>query len=605
MDAQKVIDIGQGHLIEAVRAGDKAISNTDGLSHQELEKGLLTQLTVLNGSYPGGLTAYIKNAKHLLEQSRLGKNPFQGLIPSKPQGEKLKTMTGQFEEFESIGIENIGETGFVLVAGGLGERLGYNGIKISLPIDIITGKCFLQHYCESILSFQSRAQYAAPKNVKIKIPLAIMTSDDTHQDTIELLHKHCNFGLDADQITLLKQEKVASLVDNEAKFAINMRTGLVETKPHGHGDVHTLLHSSGTLRLWKEKFKINWVVFFQDTNALVFRGLLAGLGVSVSRDFDVNSLTVPRRPGEAVGAICHLSDETKSRNFTVNVEYNQLDPLLRATVSPEGDVADDSGFSPYPGNINVLLFKLKSYLNVLEETGGPIPEFVNPKYANEEKTVFKKPTRIECMMQDYPKLLEGREDSKVGFTELERFICFSAVKNNPSEAKIKFKATGFPESAASTESDVYATNRLIMAMAGVQIKTAELKSALYLGVPFPLGAKIILTPAFGVTQKEIREKFPTPEKVFISESSSLILDGDITIYALNLDGDLRITAEPGAKIIIKNLTVVNEGTIFNAIDPKKKSDTEEFLRIRGYSKEEIESLVIHQSEPGETIIDRS
>lgn len=26
--------------------------------------------------------------------------------------------------------------------------------------------------------------------------------------------------------------------------------------------------------------------------------------------------------------------------MTVNVEYNQLDPLLRATVSPEGDVDD-------------------------------------------------------------------------------------------------------------------------------------------------------------------------------------------------------------------------------------------------------------------------
>ena len=28
-----------------------------------------------------------------------------------------------------------------------------------------------------------------------------------------------------------------------------------------------------------------------------------------------------------------------------------------------------------------------------------MPEFVNPKYANEERTIFKKPTRLECMMQ--------------------------------------------------------------------------------------------------------------------------------------------------------------------------------------------------------------
>lgn len=33
----------------------------------------------------------------------------------------------------------------------------------------------------------------------------------------------------------------------------------------------------------------------------------------------------------------------------VNVEYNQLDPLLREVVNPEGDVADSTGFSPFPG----------------------------------------------------------------------------------------------------------------------------------------------------------------------------------------------------------------------------------------------------------------
>ncbi len=35
--------------------------------------------------------------------------------------------------------------------------------------------------------------------------------------------------------------------------------------------------------------------------------------------------------------------------MTVNVEYNQLDPLLRATSHPDGDANDDTGFSPFPG----------------------------------------------------------------------------------------------------------------------------------------------------------------------------------------------------------------------------------------------------------------
>ena len=36
---------------------------------------------------------------------------------------------------------------------------------------------------------------------------------------------------------------------------------------------------------------------------------------------------------------------------TINVEYNQLDPLLRDTTSPDGDVNDDTGFSPFPGAV--------------------------------------------------------------------------------------------------------------------------------------------------------------------------------------------------------------------------------------------------------------
>lgn len=46
--------------------------------------------------------------------------------------------------------------------------------------------------------------------------------------------------------------------------------------------------------------------------------------------------------------VCRLSHRD-GRVQIVNVEYNQLDPLLRAEVNPEGDVPDASGFSPYPG----------------------------------------------------------------------------------------------------------------------------------------------------------------------------------------------------------------------------------------------------------------
>ena len=71
--------------------------------------------------------------------------------------------------------------------------------------------------------------------------------------------------------------------------------------------------------------------------------------MSVKNDYDVNSLAVPRMAKEAIGALALLRNAGTGHRMTINVEYNQLDPLLRATTSPEGDVNDATGMSPFPG----------------------------------------------------------------------------------------------------------------------------------------------------------------------------------------------------------------------------------------------------------------
>ena len=103
---------------------------------------------------------------------------------------------------------------------------------------------------------------------------------------------------------------------------------------------------------------------------------------------------------------------------------------------------------------------------------------MNPKYADEAKIVFKKPTRLECMMQEYPKLLANDPSAKVGFTQMERFLSFSAVKNNAVDAVAKLEKTGFPESASSGEAAIYDTNRRLMAMAGCQASVPHLTPGL-------------------------------------------------------------------------------------------------------------------------------
>jgi UDP-sugar pyrophosphorylase len=88
---------------------------------------------------------------------------------------------------------------------------------------------------------------------------------DTHARTLKLLEENGYFGTAPGQITIVKQELVPALMDAAARFAPNDKDPYeIQTKPHGHGDVHTLLHQSGLVSRWHSQGR-KWVVFFQVT----------------------------------------------------------------------------------------------------------------------------------------------------------------------------------------------------------------------------------------------------------------------------------------------------------------------------------------------------
>lgn len=68
----------------------------------------------------------------------------------------------------------------------------------------------MQVYVESILALQKKACEHQGKAVELE--LVIMTSDDTHSRTQQLLDDHTYFGMERHQLHLLKQEKVIVLM---------------------------------------------------------------------------------------------------------------------------------------------------------------------------------------------------------------------------------------------------------------------------------------------------------------------------------------------------------------------------------------------------------
>ncbi|KAG9129303.1 hypothetical protein Leryth_015682 [Lithospermum erythrorhizon] len=416
-----------------------------------------------------------------------------------------------------------------------------------------------------------------------------MTSDDTHSRTVQLLEKNNYFGMSSTQVKLLKQEKVACLDDNDAHLALDPHNKYrIQTKPHGHGDVHSLLYSSGVLKAWHEA-GLKWVLFFQDTNGLLFKAIPAALGVSATKQYHVNSLAVNRKAKEAIGGITRLTHKD-GRSMVINVEYNQLDPLLRATGYPEGDSNCETGYSPFPGNINQLIFEIGPYLEELKKTGGSIKEFVNPKYKDSTKSAFKSSTRLECMMQDYPKTLPPT--ARVGFTVMDAWLAYAPVKNNPEDAA-KVPKGNPNHSATSGEMFIYRSNSLILRKAGVKVEDPVRQ--VFNGQEVEVWPRIAWKPKWALTFSDVKRK--VSGSCSISQASTLAIKGrNIVIEDLSLDGALIVDAVDEAEVKIKG-TVHNKGWTIENVDYKDTSLPEE-ARIRGFRFNKVEQLEKTFTEPG-------
>lgn len=207
------------------------------------------------------------------------------------------------DEMEAIGVKEFEKAGFVLIAGGMGERLGYSGIKIGLPVCTIEEDySYMKYYCNYILACQERAlnlmreERPEDDHSTFRVPLCIMVSDQTHQATINLLKDNRFFGLDDSQVEFVRQENVPALADKDGNLVIDHQRKRILTKPHGHGDIHTLMYQSKVAKRWLENGK-EWVIFLFDTNALAVRTLPATLGVSKTNNWEMNTVCTPRMPG--------------------------------------------------------------------------------------------------------------------------------------------------------------------------------------------------------------------------------------------------------------------------------------------------------------------
>ncbi len=606
------------------------------------------------------LKEYKQTAKRMLHQLKNEENPFEGFFPEVPQVDDFSKLDAHFIEAAKLGLQNIGDTVFALVAGGLGTRLGYSsGPKIQVPLEEITSTTYAKLFIGKILAMQKA--WNAIHHSNKKIPLVIMTSDENHSQTLEFLKENNYFGMDGlsvvdvatekvvnkngrlhvvsrdgrhdkgllKQIIVMKQDMVPAMKGYDAKFFVDEKDKYkLKVLPHNHGDIHILMAQSGLAEAFKEIGK-KYTIFFQDTNGEAFNAILPGLGNSIEKGYKMNFLTIRRQPGSKVGAIAKMVNYDDGREMTFNIEYSMLDGLLRAVArergeEEKGDVADETGFSPYPGNMNVFILEQDTYVQKLNETGGIFAEIVNPK----PDTLI---SRLEAPMQDIAQYLRGDE---VGATNFDSDFVFAPAKNGLRNALIAVAKGVFPESLPTVENVHYRNNRLLFKLAGMDVdvegqikyvfaknyivefgKSGKVrvlglpgeekidvgevvKSVHVKGVPYSYGAKIIFSPNFALLPNDVKQKVKGGR---ISARSVLVINGEnVKLEDVDIDGTLIINTAKGVDLTIKGLSVRNAGWEFVPLKEEdwNNPDIPEEIRMRGYRLVKHEAKVINIREPG-------
>jgi UDP-sugar pyrophosphorylase len=216
------------------------------------------------------------------------------------------------------------------------------------------------------------------------------------------------------------------------------------------------------------------------------------------------------------------------------------------------------------------------------EDQGVVEEFVNPKFKDATRTAFTKATRLECMMQDFPKLLakEVGGEARIGFTSFEKWLSFSPAKNS-LDAGAKGIASGVPPATASSaEMEFYQSHALKLEKAlGPNARLEQGETQVVAGIPLQTGPRLVLSPALAVTTQELQEKLGRGAGLQVSGRSTLVLDGPaIHVDSLDLDGTLVIRAGPKARVTVRDAVVRNDGWRLVPVG----DEAAEEARIRGF-----------------------
>lgn len=241
-----------------------------------------------------------------------------------------------------------GQVGMVLVAGGQGTRLGFEHPKGMFPLGPISHRTLFQILIERLIAVARR--YSA------RIPLYLMTSEATHEETVAYLQAHGRFGLPADDLHIFCQGTMPAVDKVSGRLLLSDR-GSLALSPDGHGGMLGALARSGGLEVMQAR-GIERLFYCQVDNPLCpvcDPWLLGCHGVKRSQ---MTTLVVSKRdPLEKVGNVVAVDGRTRI------IEYSDLPEAEARRTSGDGLVM-------WAANLAIHVFDVAFLNGVLHEADG-------------------------------------------------------------------------------------------------------------------------------------------------------------------------------------------------------------------------------------------
>ena len=182
---------------------------------------------------------------------------------SPPPAFRLQTTENRFtpRQARDCGRQALaaGHLGVIVVAGGQGTRLGFDHPKGMFPIGPVSGRSLFEVHVEKIL--------AVGRRHGVRIPLWLMTSPATHDETVEFFAHNHRFGLAEDDLKIFCQRRMPAVDAATGKVLLD-RPDRLALSPDGHGGMLAALAGSGALAEIAQR-GIRQLFYLQVDNPLV------------------------------------------------------------------------------------------------------------------------------------------------------------------------------------------------------------------------------------------------------------------------------------------------------------------------------------------------